>query len=309
MEALRPTDDWLRRDESLRRRTSFRIGGSAPVVEPASLDELQRVLVDIHAAGRSYFVLGGGTNTLIDDSGVEGVVVSTRRLNEVRPRAADEPPGLVALPGALLQRVVIEANRLGLAGMEDLTGIPGTIGGAVFGNAGGAGRAIEECVESMLVFDHTGSRRLEHDELPWRYRSSGLAGGVIGEVVLRLGSAKPEQLAARTREVFQRKRDTQPLRDASAGCVFRNPPGHAAGELVERAGLKGLRIGGAVVSTKHANFIVNDGGATSADVHALIETVESRVFDMFRIRLQREIVMAPPASGDSAGESEKDGED
>ncbi|MGE3166018.1 MAG: UDP-N-acetylmuramate dehydrogenase [Planctomycetota bacterium] len=287
----------IRSNEPLRARNSFRIGGCArELAAPASLTELGDVLRSAHRDGVPVFALGGGTNTLLADDGFAGLVLSFENLvDDVIP--ATDPYRLIVRAGTPLKRVIHEALRRGWEGLEYFVGIPGTIGGAVYGNAGTRGHELGALVERLHVFDRRGvDRWIAGAELPWEYRASGLGADLVAEVVLRLQPGDRRLIADRARDLFNRKRLTQPLHEASAGCVFRNPEGLHAGALIERAGLKGLAIGGARVSDRHANFVVNDGTATAADVERLLAHVSQVVNQLFAVSLQREIV-TPGADG------------
>ena len=306
----------MRRNESSRRlslatKTSFRIGGtSRHWVAPADTEELRRVVVDLETERTPYFVLGGGTNTIFGDDGFAGCVISTERLDRIEVR---EPRRLVVEPGVPLRRVIREAIKHGWGGLEEFVGIPGSIGGAVWGNAGGADRAVGDRVASVTWVEPDGRlNTIAGREIDWRYRSSGLGRRVIASIELEFLPGDRETLAAAAKECFNRKRDTQPLSAWSAGCIFRNPPGHAAARLIEEAGLKGESVGDARVSEHHANFIVNTGEATAEDVRRLIERVQARVHEAFGVTLEREIIDPTGALGatvDASDSSEEKGPD
>lgn len=301
------------RDQPLHDRTSFRIGGKARwFAEPGTREELLVALEWARAHGVPRFILGGGTNTLIADAGFSGLVVSMdalRGLSFDAGAAASAPAGNVTtLPGTPLKHVIHETMKWGLEGLERFVGIPGTIGGAVYGNAGGRGAEIRDYVASVTVYDDGEIITLNGGDLDWRYRSSGLGTRAILEVGLRLLPGQRKQVSQVAKELFNLKRASQPLQAWSAGCVFRNPPGEAAGELIERVGLKGARIGGAQVSDHHANFIVNDGEATAADVAALIARVQECVREQLGIELEHEIVVPDAGSEVAADEPEMSGQ-
>lgn len=270
-------------------RSSFRVGGTARwFAEPANRTELLAVLEEARATGRTVTLLGGGTNTLFDDGELESVVVSTKKLQDVEI----DPDGrrFECGPGVPTSRAIRTALKMRASGFEGFCGIPGSIGGAVFGNAGGATGGIGQIIDAVEVVEPDGRVHwLDGAEIPWRYRSSGLGDRIIARVRFRLSPGDPDRIRERTLEVFSRKAETQPLSARSAGCVFRNPDGQSAGRLIEEAGLKGLRVGGAVVSPCHANFVVNEEGATAADIRELVSIVRERVFDAAGIRLEREV--------------------
>lgn len=292
-----------RRDEPLRDRTSFRIGGHASqLVEPTDLDSLVRCVRGAREVGVPVLTLGGGTNLLLPDGGFEGLVISTAHFTD------DEIPDdgefrLRVRPGTPLKRVIHAGLKRGWAGLEYFVGIPGTIGGAVYGNAGSRGYGIKDYVERLLLVDRDGeTHSIRGDELPWEYRYSGIGSSLVAEIVLRLGPGDRREMGGRARDLFNLKRDTQPLQAASAGCVFRNPPGQYAGQLIENAGLKGMAVGDARVSDQHANFIVNEGTASARDVHQLVERVRTVVRQKFDVWLQREII-TPGSDGVALRES------
>lgn len=291
----------LRPDVPLAPFTTFKVGGPAEwLVAPADGDELIAAVQAAHAHGVPVTILGGGSNVLVSDHGVPGLVI--------RPRG-----GSVNAVGRDLVRAdaAITINGLvrwtitrGLQGLEAWAGTPGTVGGAIFGNAHWQSANIGDLVESVRVVGRDGTlRQLSGDRLEFAYDSSRLqkSGEVAVWAALRVtpGHAADALRAVARASLAFRKR-TQPLESPSAGCVFQNPqPGRdrvpegippSAGALVDRAGLKGARVGGASVSTTHANFIVNDGTATAADISALVERCRAGVLDQFGVALREEIV-------------------
>lgn len=273
----------------LSRHTSFRIGGDATeYAAPRSLDEFVQTLVVL--APRSPFILGGGSNTLFADEPCSRPVISTARLRTLefhgRRVRAECGVRLGTLIGASLAH--------GLAGLEGFVGIPATVGGAVVMNAGGAaGFGFGALVKEVGLVDLESGELvcLRGDEIPWSYRSWQLRGFGVLWAELELEDGPARELRERSREFFHKKRDTQPLDLPSAGCIFKNPPGAAAAQLIDRSGLKGLRFGDAEISTRHANFIVNRGGARAADVRRLIREVQDRVESAFHVRLEPEVVL------------------
>lgn len=278
-------------DHALDQHTSFHIGGKADYfAEPCNREQLSRAVTWAGDHGLPWFVLGGGTNTLMPDSGYPGLVISMAAYADEEFREVGER-GLLCLPGTPLRRVIHASLKRGWSGLESFVGIPGTIGGAVYGNAGSRGHSMSERVVRVLLLSETGELEwVPGDAIPWAYRNSGIGARVIAEIELGLEPGDRTAIAQAAKELFNLKRETQPLQAWSAGCVFRNPPGEFAGELIERAGLKGQRQGGAVVSPRHANFIVNEGAATAADVTGLIARIQAVVREQFGVQLQREIV-------------------
>lgn len=279
----------VRRDEPLAKRTTLRVGGPADVyVEPASEADLAFTLRAARAAGEPVFLLGRGSNLLVRDGGLRAVVVNLAQpaFSAVRM----EPPRLHAGAGARLKHLAVEARRAGLAGLEFLEGIPGSLGGALRMNAGAMGRWTFDVVESVRFMAPDGAvHERPAAEVPAEYRACPLLRDHIAlGAVLRGEPAPSDEIAARMRQYSAKRWESQPPQ-ASAGCIFKNPPGTAAGRLVDELGLKGTRHGGAVVSTVHGNFIVNEGAATAADVLRLIEVVRVRVSAERGIRLETEV--------------------
>jgi UDP-N-acetylmuramate dehydrogenase len=241
----------------------------------------------LHARGVKPRILGGGTNLLIDDGGIRGPVVSTEALREIRFLAGGRVHADAGVPlGALLRRT---AGR-GLAGLEGLSGIPGTVGGAVCMNAGGGAHAIGDRVASVdAVEPGRGLVRIPGERIRFGYRRSGLSRLLVVSAVFQLQADDPAAVRDRARTALERKRATQPLGQRSAGCFFRNVGRIPAGLLIDRAGLKGFRIGGAMVSPVHANFIVNVGGASSRDVLKLADFVRGTVWEIYGVRLRSEV--------------------
>ena len=279
-------------NEPLARHTSFRIGGPADLfLEPADKRSLVLALREIWSRGIPVFILGGGTNVLVSDAGFRGAVVSIRRA--LRSMCFN---GLCAAAdsGVKLPRFVLECAKRGLSGLEALCGVPGTVGGAVAMNAGAGGCQIADCLVSVEVLSKQGEVcTLSTEELRLGYRTSVLLGG--GFVVLRANfrfrQGEPDEIMRRVREAIDKRRASQPVNQWNAGCVFKNPPGDYAGRLIELCGAKGIREGGAQVSAKHANFIVNLGGATANDVRRLMTRVQDMVRANFGIELEPELIL------------------
>jgi UDP-N-acetylmuramate dehydrogenase len=291
MPALDEFRDILRRDEPLAPYTWLKIGGPAQYfVTPRTAEELAAVLQACAAQQIPVRIFGSGSNLLVHDEGVGGAVI---RLTE--PEFAKVTiDGTICRAGAaaLLSNVISETVRAGLAGFEELAGIPGTIGGALHGNAGGRHGEIGSLVKSVTCLYLAGVRVLRKvDDVAFSYRHSGLEELVILEAEFQLRTDDPTQITDRLRKIWITKKASQPLAEQSAGCIFKNPRGLTAGELIEQAGLKGTRVGGAEVSDRHANFLVTHPGATSADVLRLMDLVKSRVAGQFGVHLEPEVVI------------------
>ncbi len=276
--------------------TSLKVGGPADLyAAPQDLADLERLVRAAAEARLPVFVVGAGSNLLVRDGGVRGVVVRLNRLTAVRL----DGDRLYAEAGVNLLRLVKLAERRGLSGLEFAAGIPGTVGGAIVMNAGTPQGETADVVERVWVLGHDGVLRdYDADALGFGYRSSRfLAGtgrqfprpGIVVGAVFRLRQRSPAVVESRVREVTRYRLKTQPLAFPNAGSIFKNPPGRHAAPLIEAAGLKGMRVGDAQVSELHANFIVNRGRATARDVLRLIQVIERRVEEVHGVRLEREV--------------------
>ncbi len=287
--AAMPLRGSLREGEPMARHTTWRVGGPAErFYEPADSADLAAMLQRL-PAGEPVFWLGMGSNLLVRDGGIRGTVIhTTNRLAGLERLAGDRIRVEAGVPCAKVARF---CAREQLRGAEFLAGIPGTFGGALCMNAGAFGGETWSLVHEVETVDRTGRRhrrRPEAYEVGYR-QVRGPEGEWFTAAVLQLQRGDTETAQRRIRELLERRNASQPIGLANAGSVFRNPPGDHAARLIEAAGLKGSRIGGAVVSEKHANFIVNTGEATAADIEALMEHVAAVVAEWFGIRLQREV--------------------
>lgn len=270
------------------RHTSFRVGGPADLyVRPADLPSLVAALDILAGAGLPVLVVGLGTNLLVRDGGIRGAVVSTALLGGWHL----EGDRLVARCGSALSGLARATARAGWSGLEFAAGIPGTLGGAVAMNAGAHGACLADVLERVTVLGDSGPLTLGRDEAGFAYRDSRVRREklVVTEAVLRLRPTSPAQAEERIRQVLRARAESQPRGVPSAGSFFRNPPGMAAGALIEQAGCKGMRVGGAEVSPVHANFLVNRGGASARDVLTLAARVRDRVAERFGIWLEPEV--------------------
>lgn len=269
--------------------TWFGIGGPAQFfVEPTTPDELSQVLRRCRETETPVHILGGGANLLVDDAGVRGAIVKLAgpEFTKVEFDAA----GVTAGAGADLSKVVLRSVREGLAGLECLTGIPGTIGGAVRMNAGGAFGDIGSSVESVTLMDADGvAFSRSRGDLVFGYRTTNITSKVILGGRFRLNQDDPHRILSQVKQIWIHKKNTQPLGTRNAGCVFKNARGTSAGALIDKAGLKGHRVGGAYVSEKHANFILADEGARASDVLKLINLIRETVYKKFEIYLEMEL--------------------
>jgi len=280
----------VRFDVPLARQTSLRIGGPADaLVTPATREELARALALCAEHGLPHAVLGNGFNSLVLDGGMDGIVISLGRF-----RALEELPGprLRAEAGVTHATITRRCVERGLAGLEFAAGIPGTMGGWVAMNAGVHEREVKDVLALAEVMRPDGTIvTLSNAALDFRYRAAaGLpSGAIVLSVTFDLRGSTREAVAAEVERHLSRRAATQPLDIPSCGSVFKNPTGDFAGRLIEAAGLKGTRVGGAEISTVHANFIVNRGGATAADVLALVERTRAAVLARTGIRLEPEV--------------------
>ncbi len=268
--------------------SSFRIGGPALVfAEPADRDDLRAALHFARAEGLPVHVLGGGSNTLFGDAGFNGLVVHTAALRGLQRDGHSVHAGA----GVRISRLLAFCCREGLAGLEILSGVPGMVGGAVWGNAGAWGGAIADVlvwVEVLTVNDTV--QRVIRADIPFRYRFSGLpAGSVVLEAGMLLVPDDPGAIRKRISGYLVRRNASQPVEFRSAGSIFKNPPGDYAGRLIEMAGVKGMRIGNAKISERHGNYIVNLGGARAEDVLALVRLAQTRVQAQTGVELELEI--------------------
>jgi UDP-N-acetylmuramate dehydrogenase len=282
----------IQRDAPLAPHTTFGIGGKADfLISPRDATEFARAYAAALGSGLPVYLLGGGSNLLIADDGVRGVVI--RVPAQAREEIVIDGETVVAPAGAALGTLVLKTVRAGLSGLEVLAGIPGTVGGAVVMNAGGRYGCIGDRVTTVWVIDRLGRVLARPSrEIRWGYRATDLTAPVAA-VEFKLDRDLPAAVERRMAEHLAEKQGAQPLAQASAGSFFKNPPGHAAGRLIEMAGLKGRRRGAACVSDKHANFIVNLGGATAADVLALAGEVRDEVHGRFGKELESEVHFWP----------------
>jgi UDP-N-acetylmuramate dehydrogenase len=284
--------------EPLSAHTSFRVGGPADLLFfPADPDDLRAGLRLAAAEGLPVLVMGRGTNLLVRDGGVRGLVVNLGDLNrieggEIPPQAAPGTPvEVTALGGTPLSRLINFAVRPGLSGLEWASGIPGSVGGAIAMNAGAHGHSIGERVRWVDLVDAAGAEeRVGAAAIAFAYRSARFPRpGLVIAAGIELAVATEQEVLEETKRCLEEHKRRLPFGWANAGSVFKNPPGDFAGRLIEAAGLKGARVGGAEVSTKHANVLVNLGQATAADILGLMETVAERVARDFGVRLEPEV--------------------
>jgi len=279
----------IRRNEPLAKHTTLRVGGPADVyVEPASEEDLAAVVKDCAGHSVPFFIIGRGSNLLVRDGGFRGVILCLSHANFSRIGAAGER--LKCGAGARLKDVAIAAKRHGLSGLEFLEGIPGSVGGALRMNAGAMGGATFDVVESVRLMDFDGHvRESAPPEMSVAYRGCGaLKNHIALGAVFKGRPDSPESILQRM-SAFGRKRWTSQPAAPSAGCIFKNPPEIPAGKLIDELGLKGTRVGGAMVSAEHGNFIVNKGEATARDILELIGILRAKAKAGRGVELQTEV--------------------
>lgn len=279
----------IRRDEPLAGHTTLRVGGPADIyIEPASQDDLAAVVKFCGARGMPFFMIGRGSNLLVRDGGFRGGVICLSQPDFSRIEFVGER--LRCGAGAKLKNVAGEARRHGLSGLEFFEGIPGSVGGALRMNAGAMGGATFDAVESVRLMDFDGNvRELTPAEMSVAYRGCAtLKNHIALGAVFKGRRDSPESIAQRM-SAFNQKRWTSQPAAPSAGCAFKNPPSIPAGKLIDELGLKGTRVGGAVVSQEHGNFIVNDGNATARDVLELIALLQAKAKAARGIELHTEV--------------------
>ena len=278
--------------------TTFRTGGSADLyIVPRNTKETAALIRYFKLNKLPYFVIGNGSNLLVSDKGYRGVVIDLGRNDGTEfTMLGYEWQGdkLIADVGAgcFLSAVGNIAANIGATGFEELTGIPGCIGGACIMNAGAYGREMKDVVESVEIIDRDGNiRKLARDEIEFRYRGSSLMddGCIVCRAEIGLSKGNTEDIKAKCEELFNKRKESQPLEYPSAGSTFKRPEGYFAGKLISDAGLKGYKVGGAEVSEKHAGFVINKDHATSEDIYKLIQDVKAKILDKDGVELEPEV--------------------
>jgi UDP-N-acetylmuramate dehydrogenase len=278
-------------DEPMSRYTSFRIGGPAKRMAFPKAAELVRLLELAETCGARPLVIGKGSNLLVADEGLDRLVVNTSGMD--RMELTGEPNTILAEAGVSLAKLATFACKEGLTGLEFAHGIPGTLGGAVCMNAGAYDGEMKQVITDVTVyFPGEGVRVLSCEEMDFGYRHSLLSDrpeAVVVSAVMRLQAGEEAVIRGKMQELMGRRKASQPLEYPSAGSTFKRPVGHFAGTLIDQCGLKGLTVGGAQVSTKHAGFVINICGATCADVTELIRQVQARVMEEKGVWLEPEV--------------------
>ncbi len=278
-------------EEPMSRHTTFRVGGEAEcLIQIKEEEELIKLVPYLNQIGQKYFILGNGSNLLVGDKGYRGIIIS---LGSGMNKIQVDGNRICVQAGALLSQTAITAREAGLSGMEFAVGIPGSIGGGIVMNAGAYDGEMKQITESVKVMDAEGRiLTLDNDTMEFGYRTSIIKNRpfVVLEVVLRLQTGEKEKIQQKMDELMAKRISKQPLNFPSAGSTFKRPEGYFAGKLIMDAGMRGYSIGGARVSDKHCGFIVNTGTATAADIKEVIEEVQERVKERFRVTLEPEVV-------------------
>lgn len=283
----------LQENVSLAAYTSARIGGMADaLIFVKSADELAEAVTRLWELNSPFIILGGGSNVLVSDRGVRGVVI-LNRAKEIRFETGDQPK-VRAEAGAAFSNIANRAAELGLAGLEWAATVPGTVGGAVYGNAGAFGGDMADSLIEAELLTENGREHWPVEKMEYGYRTSALKRSTLKFVILtaemRLSHSTKEAVRFKMAEFISKRKSSQPP-GASMGSMFKNPPGEFAGRLIETAGLKGMRIGNAEISTVHGNFFVNHGDTKASDIRKLIELAQKTVLEKFGIKLELEVEM------------------
>jgi len=282
--------EWLP-GEPLARHTSLGVGGPADVIRVRDARRIGDLMAYINEHGAAWRLLGGGTNLLVADEGIDDVAIHLAR----DPQGLKFEGNRVEVPTASnLGTTVMECAKRNLGGMEGLVGVPGSVGGALHMNAGAYGTEIKDVVRAVTVY-RGGKSRIEvlpASEVGFQYRGSGFApDDILLSVSLELPGKPYEEILERVKQCNQKRRASQPINEKSAGCIFKNPPGLSTGKMIDELGLKGARMGGAVVSDRHANFLVNRQGAAASDFFRLMELIRERVLKAYGVELEEEVIV------------------
>ncbi|MFT7516543.1 MAG: UDP-N-acetylmuramate dehydrogenase [Myxococcota bacterium] len=283
----------LRRDVCLSEYTTLRVGGMASMFfEPQKPEHLAELLTQLEIDGIAWRMIGAGANSVPCDSGFDGAVIHTGSMR----RIFQDGNGFRIWSGATLPSLIRAAYELKLSGFEKLIGVPGQLGGALAMNAGSSDWGIWDLVENVTLWvpgvgDHLKIEEHTRESISPKYRDGNLKGAVVLEALLNLEKSSKPAIKHAQEQLLRAKNASQPVTVPSAGCAFKNPPGDSAGRLLDSCGLKGLRVGSAEVSPKHANFIINTGGATAADIVELLEKMHAKVLAETKVDLVRELVV------------------
>ncbi len=290
--ALREAGVAFRENEPFSKHTSMGVGGPAAVMAfPRSSEELRQALEVRRELALPHRVLGGGSNLVVVDEGLDELVINTQDLSHVR---VSEEGVLTAEAGANLIRTVVRSSRAGWSGLQSAAGIPGSVGGAAVMNAGAYGFSISEVLKEIVVYDENGESTQPPEGWKFHYRGSSIPeGSAVASLSVALEPGDPQRLGEEIRELQMQRVKSQPV-GRNAGCVFKNPSGAHAGRIIDELGLKGMRRGGASVSEKHANFVMNEAGAKASDVLELLELVRERALREAGVALELEVKVWRP---------------
>ena len=277
--------------EPMKQHTTLRVGGSADVLVTLSAEELPEIVALCQKFGVPYYIVGNGSNLLVGDKGIRGVVIEmTSRMGDI----VCEGETVIAGAGASLGRVAAKAAEEGLTGIEFAAGIPGTVGGAVVMNAGAYGGEMKDIITSVLVMDEFGEKKeLSARELDFSYRHSCIPEKryIVLRITMRLRKGCTDEIRAKMSELREMRISKQPLEYPSAGSTFKRPEGYFAGKLIMDAGLRGFQVGGAQVAEKHCGFVINKDNASAADIYRLMQEVTAKVEAEFGVTLEPEVKM------------------
>lgn len=279
----------IKYDELMKNHTTFKIGGPADVlVTPRSFEQISDIIKLCKENNVPYYVIGNGSNLLVKDGGIRGVVIKLTELNKIK----SEGENIIAECGAAIGDVSKAAIEASLTGIEFACGIPGSVGGALTMNAGAYNGEISNVLESALIIDNNGEiRRLSKDEMELGYRMSAVLkyGYTVLEATFKLHKGEHEKIKERVDDLTRRRNEKQPLEYPSAGSTFKRPEGHFAAKLIEDSGLKGFHVGDAEVSAKHSGFVINRGEASAREIMQLVEVVQEEVKNKFDVELHMEV--------------------
>ncbi|MGN0426247.1 MAG: UDP-N-acetylmuramate dehydrogenase [Agathobacter sp.] len=282
-------EESIRLNEPMKNHTTFRIGGNADYFVSVNREQLPQILAIAKGDEVSVTIIGNGSNLLVKDGGIRGLVVEIGKdMEEIQIHGNC----ITAGAGALLSKIARAAADAGLSGLEFASGIPGSLGGAVVMNAGAYGGEMKQVLVSAKVLDKNGEEKiLSNEELDLSYRHSCIEekGYIVVEATIRLNPKEKEQIFAEMEDIRKRRLEKQPLEFPSAGSTFKRPEGYFAGKLIQDSGLSGYSVGGAQVSEKHNGFVINKGNATAQDVLTLIENVKKEVYRQFQVELVPEV--------------------
>ncbi|MCS7203532.1 MAG: UDP-N-acetylmuramate dehydrogenase [Thermodesulfovibrio sp.] len=277
----------FKRDEPLKNYTTLRIGGLAKFIVYPNYENILKLMKFLKDENIPFFVIGKGSNLLVSDSGYEGVVINITKIKGIKL----DRDFIEVMAGESLTKVVILTAKKGLSGLEGLIGIPGSVGGAIKGNAGSFGYEISGSLEEIeVVTEDCEFRKFKGKELDFGYRKSGVKDEwIITKSKFKLNEDPAEEILKKVKGFMKKRIMTQPVKERSAGCVFKNPEGFSAGALIEQVGLKGFRVGDIMVSRLHANYFINIGDGKASDFLKLLDIVRDKVFRVFNIELEPEI--------------------